>query len=59
MSLLKELSKNKTNGTQVKGTNDKILAKKSPSEKAVKAEKVATAKSPLGKVLNPDPRKGK
>ena len=58
MSLLKELSKDKKTLEQYKGVNDKILAKKAPSEKTAKVEKVASAKSPLGKVLNPDPRKG-
>lgn len=47
MSLLKELGKNKTTGTQYKGVNDKILAKKAPAEKTVKAEKVPAAKSPI------------
>ena len=59
MSLLKELGKNKTQLTQYKGVNEKILAKKAPSEKSVKSEKVAASKSPLGTVSNPDPRKGK
>ncbi|CAB4125838.1 hypothetical protein UFOVP181_400 [uncultured Caudovirales phage] len=59
MSLLKELNKDKKTLEQYKGVNDKILAKKSPSEKTAKVEKVASAKSPLGKVLNPDPRTGK
>lgn len=58
MSLLKELNKDKKTLEQYKGVNDKILAKKVPSEKTTKVEKVASAKSPLGKVLNPDPRKG-
>ena len=49
-SFLKELSKTKTTGQQVKGTNDKILAKKAPSEKsaAVKADKKAGSTSPVG-----------
>lgn len=49
MSLLKELGKNKTQGTQVKGTNDKILAKKAPAEKSttVKVDKAGTT-SPVG-----------
>lgn len=59
MSLLKELGSHTKKLTQYKGVNEKILAKKAPSEKTVKAEKVAPAKSPLGKVSNPDPRKGK
>jgi hypothetical protein len=58
MSLLKELGKNKTIGTQVKGTNDKILAKKSPSEKSVtvKTDKKAGVISPVGskKITKPD-----
>ena len=59
MSLLKELGSHTKKLTQYKGVNEKILAKKTPSEKTVKADKVAPAKSPLGKVSNPDPRKGK
>jgi len=59
MNLLKELGKNKKTLTQYKGVNDKILAKKAPAEKAPKAEKISAAKSPLGAVSNPDPRKGK
>lgn len=47
MSLLKELGKNKTTGTQYKGTNDKLLAKKAPSEKAPKAEKHTPSASPI------------
>ena len=47
-SFLKELSKNKTTGTQVKGTNEKILAKKSPSEKADKQKVATNSKSPVG-----------
>lgn len=47
MSLLKELGKNKTTGTQYKGTNDKLLAKKSPSEKTAKAEKHTPSASPI------------
>lgn len=50
MSLLKELGKHKTQGTQVKGTNDKILAKKVPSEKVAiaKTDKKAGTTSPVG-----------
>ena len=59
MSLLKDLTKNKKSLVQYKGVNDKILAKKAPSEKTVKAEKPSSSSSPLGKVSNPDPRKGK
>lgn len=47
MSMLKELSKNKTQGTQYKGVNEKILAKKSPVEKTTKADKVPATKSPI------------
>lgn len=57
MGLLKELSKNKTTGEQYKGTNDKLLAKKSPSEKAAKTDKKAGGVvSPVGskKVIKPD-----
>lgn len=61
MSLLKELGKNKTQGTQYKGVNDKILAKKAPAEKSavVKADKKSNTTSVLGKVNNPKPGKGK
>lgn len=48
MALLKELSKNKKQGEQYKGVNDKILAKKLPAEKTVKSEKQPAAKSPIG-----------
>jgi hypothetical protein len=48
MNLLKELGKEKHSGTQYKGVNDKILAKKSPSEKIDKPEKTTSPKSPLG-----------
>jgi hypothetical protein len=58
MSLLKELGKNKRVLDQVKGTNDKILAKKAPSEKtaAAKVDKKAGTISPVGskKVTKPD-----
>lgn len=47
MSLLKELGKNKTTGTQYKGTNDKLLAKKAPSEKPAKVEKHTPSASPI------------
>lgn len=47
LKLLKELSKIKTQGTQYKGVNDKLLAKKAPSEKSAKAEKLPAAKSPI------------
>jgi len=46
-SFLKELTKEKRTLEQYKGVNDKILAKKSPSEKAVKAEKLPASKSPI------------
>lgn len=48
MALLKELSKNKQHSEQYKGVNDKILAKKSPAEKTVKADKQLASKSPIG-----------
>jgi len=56
-NFLKELSKTKTQGTQYKGINDKILAKKSPSEKsaAVKADKKAGTVSPVGSKQNKVP----
>jgi hypothetical protein len=47
MSLLKELGKNKKTLEQYKGTNDKLLAKKSPSEKATKVEKHTPSASPI------------
>ena len=47
LSLLKDLTKNKKSLEQYKGVNDKILAKKVPSEKTVKAEKVPATKSPI------------
>ena len=47
MSLLKELSKKKVELTQYKGVNDKILAKKVPSEKSAKADKLPATKSPI------------
>jgi hypothetical protein len=57
-SFLKELSKTKTTGNQVKGTNDKILAKKAPAEKSAsgKADKKAGSTSPVGskKITKPD-----
>lgn len=57
MSLLKELGKHKTNGEQVKGTNDKILAKKAPAEKAASAkiDKKAGTISPVGSRQNKVP----
>lgn len=59
MSLLKELNKNKAELTQYKGVNEKLLAKKSPSEKSAKSEKLSSTTGVFGKVTNPDPRKGK
>lgn len=50
MSLLKELSKEKHQGTQVKGTNEKLLAKKSPVEKgpAAKTAEKTNSNSAIG-----------
>lgn len=51
MSLLKELNKEKHQGAQYKGVNDKLLAKKAPIEKgpaAKAAEKSLNNKSVLG-----------
>jgi hypothetical protein len=59
MSLLKELNKNKAELTQYKGVNEKLLAKKAPSEKSTKSEKLSSTTGVFGKVTNPDPRKGK
>ena len=59
MALLKELGKTKTQGTQYKGVNDKILAKKAPSEKPQKTVKADASTGVFGKINNPDPRKGK
>lgn len=62
MGLLKELSKTKHRGEQYKGINDKLLAKKAPSEKSasLKADKEGS-NSVIGskKVSLPDPYKGK
>lgn len=60
-TFLKELSKTKTQGEQYKGVNDDILAKTAPSEKSEGPAKqnAKAGKSPLSKVKNPDPRKGK
>lgn len=60
-SFLKDLAKARKDNepTQYKGVNDALLAKKSPKEKASEQVKPSTAKSPLGAVSNPDPRKGK
>ena len=60
-SFLKELSKTKTTGEQYKGVNDDILAKSAPTEKSEgpAKTKAKAGGSPLSKVTNPDPRKGK
>lgn len=61
LSFLKELGKqDRTTGTQYKGVNDKLLAKKSPTEKnPTTNEKIGTV-SAIGskKVTLPDPIKG-
>jgi hypothetical protein len=48
MSMLKELGKAKKELTQYKGVNEKILAKKAPSEKADKQKVTTNSKSPVG-----------
>jgi hypothetical protein len=48
MSLLKELGKNKHQGEQYKGVNDEILAKKSPTEKSIKADNTIGTISAIG-----------
>lgn len=51
MNLLKELNKTKHQGEQYKGVNDKILAKKAPSEKgpaAKSTEKSSSSQSVIG-----------
>lgn len=48
MDLLRELSKNRVTPKQYKGVNDKILAKKMPSEKKSKIDSTTNSKSPLG-----------
>lgn len=51
MNLLKELNKTKHQGEQYKGVNDKILAKKAPSEKGPAAksiEKTCNSQSVIG-----------
>lgn len=62
MSLLKDLNKFKNQGEQVKGTNDKLFAKKVPVEKtqAAKVDKSGNT-SPVGSKSNsiPDPFKGR
>ena len=50
-SVLKELGKNKHQGTQYKGVNDQLLAKKAPSEKTsacAKTDKSIGTTSPIG-----------
>lgn len=62
MALLKELNKVKHQGTQYKGINDQILAKKAPVNKeSSKPSKVEKSISPVGSKQNtiPDPYKGK
>ena len=59
MSLLKELNKTKTTGTQYKGVNDKLLAKAPPKEKPQKPNKVDKSFGVFGKTENTDPRSGK
>jgi len=60
-SFLKELSKERKNTqpTEYKGVNEKLLAKKAFKEKSNELPKPGPARSPLGTVANPDPRKGK
>ena len=57
MDLLRELSKNRVTPKQYKGVNDKILAKKMPSEKKSKIDSTTNSKSPLGsgQIKLPDP----
>ena len=62
MELLRELSKTKHQGTQYKGVNDKLLAKKAPKEKSGPAKLDKTAsQSVIGSKTTtiPDPYKGK
>lgn len=62
MALLRELSKTKHQGTQYKGVNEKLLAKKAPKEKSGPAMQDKTgSKSVIGsnKTDLPDPYKGK
>lgn len=62
MSLLKDLNKEKHQGTQYKGVNDQLLAKKAPSSKdgSVKT-KTEKSMSPIGsrEITKPDPYKGR
>ena len=57
MDLLRELGKNRVTPKQYKGVNDKILAKKMPSEKKSKIDSTTNSKSPLGsgQIKLPDP----
>jgi uncharacterized protein (DUF433 family) len=61
-NLLKELGKEKHQGTQITGINDQLLAKKAPSEKQpkVKSIKKSGTLSPVGTKQNkiPNPVKG-
>lgn len=61
MSLLKELSKTKHEGTQYKGINDDLLAGKTPSTKSETTKLDQNSTSPVGSHQNkiPDPFKGK
>jgi hypothetical protein len=63
MSFLKDLEKQKHQGTQYKGINDEILAEKEPAEKTAKVktiDKKTGSVSPVGTKQNkiPDPIKG-
>jgi hypothetical protein len=59
-NFLKELQKTRKEiSTPYKGTNEAILAKKAHKDKANNMMKPGPARSPLGTVANPDPRKGK
>lgn len=63
MSLLKELGKEKHQGTQYKGVNDQLLAKRTPFERGQEQmdSKSKTTVSPVGSKQNkiPDPYQGK
>jgi hypothetical protein len=62
LSFLKELSKqDRTTGTAYKGVNDKLLAKKAPSEKKESVDNKIGTVSAMGskKVTLPDPMKGR
>jgi hypothetical protein len=60
MRFLKELNKEKHQGTQYKGVNDQILAKKVPVDKTIsdKPKPVGKSDSPIGsrKVKLPSPK---